>query len=105
MLCHFSVDRCDVESLVESLAATTTMSESLREARSESVSCVADDDARVLPSAMLCITNVREHTMIPPNANHLKPEFLIHQSVQVQWGIADSLAAVTLGLTQQINAC
>ena len=100
MLYHFKEDPCAVESLVESLAATTT-SESLREAASESASCVTNNAARVIPNAVLCITNVREHTMIQPITNHVKLKFLIHQYVQVCWGITDILAAVTSGHIQQ----
>jgi hypothetical protein len=101
MLYHFSEARCVVESLVESFTATA--SESVNETDSESTLRCADDGASCLPNAVLCITNVREHTMIPPNTNHTKPEFLIHQYVQVDWGIADSLAAATPGQISQKN--
>ena len=100
MLYHFSEDCCAVESLVESLAATTT-SESLREASNESALCVTNNAACVLPNAVLCTTNVREQTIMQPNAKHAMQEFLIHQYVQVQWGMTDSLAAVTPGHIQQ----
>ena len=103
MLYHFSEDRCAVESLVESFAATTR--ESLPETSNESACCVATNTAHVLPNAVLCITNVREHTMIPPNANLTKPEFLIHQYVRVHWGTTDLPAADTPGLILQKDTC
>ena len=101
MLYHFSEDRCAVVSHVESFAATT--SESLREAVSESALSVTNNAVRVVPHAVPSITIVREHTMIQPTTNHVKPKFLIHQYVQVRWGKTDSLAAVTLGHMVQKN--